>query len=324
MSNYPTFSDAPAAEQDQSDSFPRYSIRQQDSESNLSLPIFLTETSSKQTYYTIRFLVDHERILDAFRAYAYFRWVDDRLDKAVSARPERLAFLHRQQTLMDQTYKGETWSDSDATDEERMLVNLIRSDGEARSGLQSYIRNMMAVMAFDANRRGRLISSQELTQYSKHLAVGVTEALHYFIGHDDPSPHIPTRYLAVTGAHITHMLRDTYEDVAAGYFNVSHEFLDTHRLDPCDVESLSYKPWIKNRVHLARACFKAGKGYLAQVKNLRCQMAGYAYTARFEAVLNAIEREGYQLRPAYLERKSLSGGLRMGWSILSMLLKGSV
>ena len=45
-------------------------------------------------------------------------------------------------------------------------------------------------------------------------------------------------------------------------------------------------------------------------------MAGYAYIARFEGVLDAIEREGYQLRADYPERKSPPAILRMGWSML--------
>src|SRR5512137_1215090 len=40
----------------------------------------ITKSASKQTYYTIRFLVDRERVDDAYRAYGYFRWVDDILD----------------------------------------------------------------------------------------------------------------------------------------------------------------------------------------------------------------------------------------------------
>ncbi len=40
----------------------------------------ITKAASKQTYYTIRFLVDRARLEDAYRAYAYFRWVDDVLD----------------------------------------------------------------------------------------------------------------------------------------------------------------------------------------------------------------------------------------------------
>ena len=47
---------------------------------NASLASAITKAASTQTYYTIRFLVDRPRMDDAFRAYAYFRWVDDVLD----------------------------------------------------------------------------------------------------------------------------------------------------------------------------------------------------------------------------------------------------
>ncbi len=99
-----------------------------------------------------------------------------------------------------------------------MLMELIRSEREERSGLRSYVHNMMAVMAFDAERRGRLISVDELKEYTRHLATAVTEAMHYFIGYGCKSPQDQTRYLAVSAAHITHMFRDTLDDIEAGYF----------------------------------------------------------------------------------------------------------
>ncbi|MGA8393069.1 MAG: hypothetical protein WB775_13160, partial [Burkholderiaceae bacterium] len=43
------------------------------------------------------------------------------------------------------------------------------------------------------------------------VATAVTEALHTFIGHNQDTPRDETRYLAATAAHITHMLRDTFE-----------------------------------------------------------------------------------------------------------------
>lgn len=292
-------------------------ITEADVQSILTLPETITKASSKQTYYTIKVFADRNRSRDAYRAYAYFRWVDDMLDQNLTSQSERTAFLNSQQALVDRCYRRE-WR-CDLNPEERMLSDLIANDQEPCSGLQAYIRNMMAVMAFDAERRGRLISQGELAQYSNHLAIAVTEALHYFIGHDDDSPYTPTRYLAVTAAHITHLLRDTYEDVAAGYFNIPVEFLDAHKLDPYDLKSEGYRLWAKNRVQLARDYFRQGKSYIAHVKNLRRRIAGFAYTARFETVLNLIEKDDYQLRPEYPERKSLRGGLSMGRSLLSML-----
>jgi hypothetical protein len=261
--------------------------------------------ASKQTY-TIRFLVDRDRILDAYRAYAYFRWVDDWLDQKTTARSERLAFMERQQALVSCCYIGEL--PNDLTPEEGIFADLIQRNPAQDSGCTPY-SNMMAVMAFDADRRAAI----------SHMSGGILalfvhrrdEALHYFIGHDDPSPQDEAHYLAVTGAHVTHMLRDTFEDVAAGYYNIPHEFLESHKIDPWDLGSDPYREWVKSRVQLARDYFKAGKGYLNQVKNLRCRIAGYAYMARFEGTLDAIEREGYRLRAEYNERKSLNAVLRI-------------
>ncbi len=275
----------------------------------------ITWAASKQTYSTIRFLVDRDRVRDAYRAYGYFRWVDDRLDQGALDLPARTAFVGRQQMLIDRCYRN-NWPDHVAN-EEQLLVDLIHSDTGPNSGLQSYIRNMMAVMAFDAERRGRLISAAELSQYTRWLTIAVTEAMHYFIGHGSWSPQGEARYLAVASAHITHMLRDTLEDVEAGYFNIPREIVEAHRIDPRDVSSAPYQEWIRSRVHLARSLFHGGREYLSQVESLRHRLAAYAYIARFEVVLDAIEREGYQLRAAYPERKSLASSAKMGHSVLT-------
>jgi phytoene/squalene synthetase len=282
-----------------------------------TLAASITRAASSQTYYTIRLLVDRDRVLGAYRAYAYFRWVDDWLDQEARAKSERLTFVDRQKALIDHCYQGEKPRRLLA-DEETMLVDLIQGDRGKTNGLQTYIRNMMAVMAFDAERRGRLISRDELTNYTRWLAVAVTEAMHYFIGHDSPSLHGETRYHAVTAAHITHMLRDTREDIKAGYFNIPREFLEAHGINPWDTGREAYRTWVQRRVQLARACFDMGKDYLARVANPRCRLAGFAYTARFEGVLDSIKRDGYQLRSEYPERKSMRSGIRMVWSALSL------
>jgi hypothetical protein len=269
--------------------------------------------ASKQTYYIIRFLVDRDRTLNAYRAYAYFRWLDDRLDTESLRASDRIAIVERQSAIIDQCYKGSLRDD--ITSEEQMLVDLIRSDHELESGLQSYIRHLMAVMTFDAHRCGRLITQIELNEYSWHLAVAVTEALHYFIGHNDSPLPTESRYFAATAAHIAHMLRDTYEDTAATYFNVPCEYLFANNIQPLDIESEPYRAWVEGRVVLARAYFEAGKRYILNIQNWRCRLAGYAYIARFEYILDIIARENFKLRANYKERHSLRAALTIGWSI---------
>ncbi len=285
----------------------------QGSRDTAGLAAATTRAASLQTYYTIRLLADRDRVADAYRTYAYFRWVDDWIDQDRRLPSERLEFIRRQTALIEGCYEGQV--PFEVTDEEAMLVDLVRSDPSPKSGLASYIRNMLAVMSFDAGRRGRLISESELNGYTLSLAIAITEAIHYFIGHVQASPHTAARCL-VTAAHITHMLRDAREDLEAGYFNIPSEFLRAHHISAHDVESPGYRAWVKRRVGLARRYFKAGRKHLSQVENARCRLACLAYTARFEIVLDMIEADGWLLRPAYRERKSLGSALRMGRSIL--------
>jgi phytoene/squalene synthetase len=277
----------------------------------------ITKAASKQTYYTVRLLADRERVADAYRTYAYFRWVDDTLDAESCSRWERSVFVDRQKSLLESCYLGETIRD--ATIEEQMLIDLVQSDTEKNSGLRTYLHNMMAVMVFDAERRGRVISQSELNDYTRWLASAVTEAMHYFIGHGCYSPQNDGRYLAVTAAHITHMLRDTLDDIQAGYFNIPREVLDANHIQPQDVGNDAYRTWVQGRVQLAREYFKAGREYLNQVENPRCRLAGLAYTARFECVLDLIEQDGYLLRAAYPERKGLGAIVRASGSIFPSL-----
>ena len=272
----------------------------------------ITKLASKQTYYTIRLFVDRERVADAYRAYGYFRWVDDVIDAESGLMSEKIAFADRQKSLLESCYYGKT--PDDLCPEEWMLVDLVHNDTEKNSGLQMYLCNMMDVMLFDAKRRRRVISQSELFDYSHKLAKAVTEALYYFIGHDDPTSRHEARYMAVTAAHITHMLRDALEDVENGYYNIPSEYIATRGITPEDVKSQAYRDWVCGRVQLARGYFKMGRECTAQVKNLRCRLAGYAYTARFEWMLDAIERDNYCLRSEYPERKSLRAGLWMIWT----------
>ncbi len=278
----------------------------------------ITRAASQQAYHTIRLLVDRQRVLDAYCAYAYFRWVDDIVDSDSGLSPKRIVFLERQKALLDSCYRGKLLPNP--TPEEKMLIQLVQHDHENNSGLQIYLRNMMKVMEFDAERRGRLISEAELNEYTNCLAGAVTEAMHYFIGHDSYSPHCEARYLAVCGAHVVHMLRDAYEDVQAGYYNIPCEVLKAARIRPHDIQSKAYRAWVQSRIQLARQYFQTGKAYIAQVEETRCRIAGFAYLSRFEWLLDTIEQEGYKLRPEYRERRSLRTKCQIGLLTLSSIM----
>jgi phytoene/squalene synthetase len=285
---------------------------------SVTLAAAMTRAASTQSYLTIRWLADRAYRADAFALYAWFRWLDDTVDERLVDRGQRLTFVARQRDLLARSVDGATTADLSLLGigpEEALLVGLARSARVSSSGadvdggsLLLSLRSMLDVMEFDARRRGCAVTQAELDHYTHDLAVAVTEALHHCIGHGCGSPHDESRYVAVTGAHVAHMLRDLAEDLAAGYVNVPADVLDGSASVE-DLHTPAMRAWVRDRVELARSCFTAGRQCLAQVENARCRLAGHAYIARFEWVLDAVEGDGYRLRQAYPERATVRGGL---------------
>jgi phytoene/squalene synthetase len=279
----------------------------------------ITWAGSKQTYYTARLMADKDLVNDFYRAYAYFRWADDIIDVSSQSSDERISFIRRQRELIDRLYRNER--PDDLTPEEEIIADLISHDKGEDSKLESFIRNFLAIIEFDAYRRGRLISQGELTWYSDCLAKSVTDGIQYFIGNGHPYPVTEERYLAATAAHITHLLRDMALDVADGFINIPREYLKAHGISPGDMDSPPFRAWVRERVEQARGYFREGKRYLDKLDVLRCKIAGYWYCARFEGVLDTIERDGYRLRAEYNERRKLSTWLKMAWLSVSLALR---
>jgi phytoene/squalene synthetase len=271
----------------------------------------ITKKSSKQTYYTARMMVDRDLVDDFFRAYAYFRWADDVIDIHARSEEERISFIERQRAIIEGLYHHEVTND--LAPEERMAADLIRNDRQEGSGLQSFVRNMLAIIEFDAYRRGRLISQEELAWYTNRLGASVTDGILHFVGNGHPYSRNESRYLAATAAHITHLLRDMVRDTSDGFINIPREYLAMHDIHPDDVDSPPYRIWVRERVHHARKYFAEGKIYLNELEVLRAKIVGHWYCARFEAVLDTIERDEYLLRETYDERRRISTWLRIGW-----------
>jgi phytoene/squalene synthetase len=271
----------------------------------------ITWQGSKQSYYTARLMVDRDLVDDFLRAYAYFRWMDDVIDATSSSNEERAGFIERQKELIDILYKQEV--PDGLTQEEEILADLIRNDRFEQSGLQSFIKNMFAIIEFDAHRKGRLISGDELDWYTDRLARSVTDGLQYFVGNGYPYPQGEDRLLAAEAAHITHLLRDMVEDTEEGFINIPKEFLEKKGIVPLDFDSEIYREWVKERVELSRSYFERGKQYLDSLGVLRCKLAGHWYCARFEGVLDMIEGDGYKLRSEYSESRNLSTWMQIAW-----------
>ena len=279
----------------------------------------ITRSSSKQSYYTACLLVDKDLIDDCCRAYGYFRWADDFIDLNAFPKKDRVAFIKRQKNIVEQLYQGEI--PTDLCPQEEIIVDLIHHDRGENSGLRSFIHNFMAILEFDAQRKGQPVSQQELIWYSNCLGRAVTDGIQYFVCNGHHYPEASNRYLAATAAHITHMLRDLISDLNEGYINIPREYLEEHNLNPKEVENPLMRAWVKAQVQLARQYFCEGKHYLDQLDVLRCKIAGYWYCVRFECVLTAIEKDAYVLLPDYNERRKISTKFKLVKQAITLIVQ---
>ncbi len=275
----------------------------------------ITRDGSKQTYFIGRFMVDKDLKDDFFRAYAYFRWVDNIVDITSRSDDERILFINRQKDLIDYLYNNKT-VDSLLL-EEKMVVDLINHGSnksqEKNSSLQSYIRNFLAVIEFDAGRNGRSISQKELTWYSDCLGKAVTDGVQYFIGNGYLYPDNDRHYQAAIAAHITHLLRDMLVDLEDGFINIPDEYLLARGISPQDTESPQFRDWVETRVKKAREYFHEGKQYLEELDVLRCKVVGFWYCARYEYILDIIEQDNYLLRREYKEQHQFITLTKQAW-----------
>ncbi len=278
--------------------------------------------SSKQSYLTAVLLADRDLVDDCLRGYAYFRWADDQIDIGCPSSENCLDFLRRERALAESCYRGER--PADLAPEEEMLADLIAHDRGTSDRLQSFIRNFFWVLEFDARRRGRAVSAQELDSYSTYLAKAVMDGFQYFIGNAHPYPASPDRITAVLGAHRTHMLRDLREDFALGYVNLPIEALPDGALPADGLDEETLRDWARRETALARRMLQDGRRYIDSLDHLRCKLAGTWYCARFDRVLDLIERDGYRLRMEYPERKSLDTWVRTALLSIPVAVKHCV
>ena len=279
----------------------------------------ITHHGSKQTYFTARLMVDKDLKSDFFRSYAYFRWIDDMIDIHSQTDEERTNFIERQKNIIEGLYRNEHFEN--LTIEEQIIAELIQNDRSDGGGLESFIRNMFAIIEFDAHRIGRLISRDELIWYTSKLGKSVTDGILYFVGNGHPYPKTEYKYLAATAAHITHLLRDMLRDMADGFINIPREYLDEYGISHENIDSYPFKSWVQKRVGQARDYFRDGKIYLDDLEVLRSKIVGHWYCARFEGILDVIERDGYVLRDAYSENRNTLAWFNFAWIALSVTFR---
>lgn len=284
-----------------------------------SLAETITRNSSIQTYVTIKFFVDKLLVNDCFKAYAYFRWLDDEIDIRRRTRKSRIGFIKNQKIIIQKSYLGKM--PAILSPHEKLIAELILTNPDKKSKLGSFILNFFRIIEFDAYRKNSLVSQKELMWYSKTLSMAVTDGIEYFVNHNFNYPRSDDHYRAGIAAHIIHMLRDYREDIDEGFINIPKEYLQKHQIQPGDLHSASFRDWVKDQTSLARNNLRLGKQYISMLPVLKGKIVAYLYCARFEMFLNIFEKDGLNLRRHYSCKSNLINYLRVIWITIQVVIR---
>ena len=237
-----------------------------------------------------------------FCAYAYFRWVDDIVDSEDASIDQKTTLLDRQRAWIAELYENPESLRviSSLTAEEQLLFFVIQHDlAGGKQALRLSISDMLRSIEMDATRRGRVVSSEVLTQIQMHRTRAFADFVSTLL-HQRTLVGAENRLLVFALAcDEAHKLRDLIQDVTFGYFNISFEELREYEIDLNDLNCPGLREYVKDKVSSTRASFTRARRDLRHV-SATLRAACLIYGLRHLMLLKAIENDAYYLRFSYV------------------------
>jgi len=281
----------------------------------------ITQKESATLYYLAKLLFNWGTLPIFCLVYAYFRWLDDVLDAPHQSNLTMREIISRQTELLANLYQSRDVSLQNQAEE--MLQLAIEYDVAHKNYLQNYIMEMFHALEFDAHRRYQSCSHSLLNEYSKNLGQSYTRVLQAFT-HAPNTQFLATDnvYQAGIAAHQAHILRDFYNDIALGYYNISAEDMAKWGWSVNDLAEVDLHEWVQEIVTTAYSSFLTGLQGFSQVKNKRFRFLGYAMSIQYIFILETIQCDDYQLRRCY-QPSNRDKGRMLLWALKATFLPPS-
>lgn len=246
----------------------------------------------------------------SYLLYSYLRSADDFVDEKDASESEKKQFVHRQQKIIKSLYENCN------IDANPLISRIVKYDLKNGCKLKPCIFRMLKIFEFDANRKNKLVSSEELKNYSVNLATAYTQLLLYFT--EPRYEYQREDALLAHACHLAHMLRDFKEDQRLGYINISKEEIAQYNIQLNKIPDEGFQEWLRDRIKIIQSHFKKGKAELDKNPILRTKIMGYLYCFRYEAIIRQIKEAEYQLKNKYPMR--LQDIIRLISIFISVLL----
>ena len=216
-------------------------------------PIGAAQEKCRERYPGFRILLRIPRLIfpnkDTYTlCYAYFRWFDDVVD-SVRLYPEESKFvIERQKKFLSQLYAQE--SPEELATEELFLAHLVRFDKTQRKNIRRDLGSLICCLEFDADRRGRIISTRELEQYVERNIISYINISSAILNVMDS---LKQDLIDISKAGlIIDYLFDLREDMALGYINIPLEDIERYEIDLHALDSHEMQIWMRDKMETLR------------------------------------------------------------------------
>lgn len=228
---------------------------------------------------------------DLVLLYRFLREIDDYVDAPGRSYRDAKVFLKRHRCWIEEAYTRPELCPV------RLISPVIEYDRKNGRRLEPVIAGMLDVFEFDAQRKGQVVSRDELLSYSKALTRCYVGMLLAFL--DGPGDCRTAGEVLAHACHRVHMLRDYHEDSKLGYINVPQEALRKHGLNVLGSSDKDLRAYVREESGSIAALFKQGKDELARTARLRVKIIGAMYCFHYETILHRLEDSSYCLQRNY-------------------------
>lgn len=201
-------------------------------------PIGAAQEKCKEKYPGFRILLRIPRLIfpnkDTYTlCYAYFRWFDDIVD-SLKLRPEESRFvIERQKRFLTQLYSQDF--PEELSTEELFLAHLAKFDKTHGKNIRRDLKTLIGCLEFDADRRGRIISSKELERYVDDNVISYVNISAAIL---NIKSSLKEGLIDISRAgFVMDYIFDLREDMALGYINIPAEDIEKYRIELDDVKN---------------------------------------------------------------------------------------
>lgn len=228
-----------------------------------------------------------------FRAYEYFRWVDDYIDDKKTLTKDAKRLLSREIRLISTLYSHKPITPTYIFEE--YISSVISEDYENRNGMQEIINGFFCALSWDVRRRNRIPTAKELTSYSQYLGCSYSQGITYGLNyHPTDSRFLEVSNNCGVAAHITHMLRDFFIDLEIGYINISKEDIEKYHINLSSNRQdlkMALSPWCKDQFLKTQNLFNQGLNSINKLPGFRARFAFRLISIRYLLILKKVKRD---------------------------------